>query len=136
MLASLGCSKDASILPSASLQNFLGPLITLCGNVRSSLGLAQGVEAEGEELKNLLQQTTEASVKEQIRKVAASKVVQANWAGKKSAFPGEPKVKVHIHGYVFTFVCFMLCSLEHCRWIHDIATGKLRDLGATMKPPE
>lgn len=99
--ASLGCSRDAAQLPSPALQRFLGPLTSLCDQVRATMGLAEKQEpASDEEKADLLLKTTEASVKEQIRKIIASKVIQANWAGKKSCFDGTPDAKVEIHGCV------------------------------------
>lgn len=100
VLASLSCAKDDSPtpLPSPHLDRFLTPLIKICADTRKEMGLKDGEEASEEQLPILLRKATEANVKSQVEKVAATKVIQANWAGKKSAFPGEAKTKVQIHG--------------------------------------
>ena len=62
------------------------------------MGIKDGEEVSEEDSAKLVRKATEANVKAQVEKVAASKIIQANWAGKKSAFPGEPKTKVQVHG--------------------------------------
>lgn len=100
VLASLSCAKDVSAetLPSPELDRFLKPLIKLCAKTRKEMGFKDGEEVSEEDSAKLVRKATEANVKAQVEKVAASKIIQANWAGKKSAFPGEPKTKVQIHG--------------------------------------
>ena len=62
------------------------------------MGIKEGEEPSPEKQAELLQRATEASIKQQVDKVAASKIIQANWAGEKSAFPGEPSKRVKVHG--------------------------------------
>jgi hypothetical protein len=99
-MASLSCAKDISTeaLPSPHLDRFLRPLIDLCANTRREFGLKDGEEVSEKDSPTLVRQATVANVKAQVEKVVASKVIQANWAGKKSSFPGEPKAKVQVHG--------------------------------------
>ncbi|PWN37513.1 carbonic anhydrase [Meira miltonrushii] len=119
VLASLSGAKGEILPESQSLQRYLTPLVKLCGSVRDSMGLQQGQDPKDDSTRDeLLKRATEENVKEQVRKVADSKIIQANWAGKRTAFPGQPKAKIQIHG-----------------WIHDISNGKLRDLGVTIKAP-
>jgi carbonic anhydrase len=99
VLASLNCAKDVSVpLPSPELNRFLTPLVDICGSVRKEMGIKDGEEPSEEEAAILLRKATEANVKAQVEKVAASKIIQSNWAGKNSSFPGEPKHKVKIYG--------------------------------------
>lgn len=99
VLASLGCAKDpATPLPSPELSRFLKPLVGLCSSVRSEMGLKDGEEPSEEMQADLLRKATEANVKAQVANVAASKIIQANWAGKNSAFPGQSKYKIKVHG--------------------------------------
>ncbi|MCO5555670.1 hypothetical protein L7F22_009215 [Adiantum nelumboides] len=119
VLASLSGAKGDILPDSKSLQRYLTPLVHICGSVRESMGLQKGQDPEDKIAQDeLLKRATEENVKAQVRKVADSKVIQANWAGKRTAFPGQPKAKIQIHG-----------------WIHDISNGKLRDLGVTIKAP-
>lgn len=99
-MASLSCAKESSPnpLPSPHLDRFLTPLIELCIDTRKEMGFKDGEEPSEDQLAILLRKATVANVKSQVEKVAATKVIQANWAGKKSAFPGEPTTKVQIHG--------------------------------------
>lgn len=99
VLASLSCAKNIKEpLPSPNLNRFLGPLIDICATVRSQMGLKEGEDAPAEKEALLLRKATEASVKAQVEKVAASKIIQSNWKGKNSAFPGESRYKVQVHG--------------------------------------
>lgn len=99
-MASLSCAKDvpAEPLPSPHLDRFLKPLINLCLDTRRKFGIKDGEEVSEKDAPRLVRLATEANVKAQVEKVVASKVIQANWAGKKSSFPGEPKAKVQVHG--------------------------------------
>lgn len=99
VLASLSGAKGDVLPDSKSLQRYLTPLVNLCGSVRDSMGLGQGQEPKDTDAQDaLLKKATEENVKAQVRKVADSKVIQANWSGKRTAFPGEPKAKIQIHG--------------------------------------
>lgn len=99
-MASLSCAKDtvAEALPSPHLDRFLKPLIDICVHTRRELGIKDGEEVPEKDSATLLRNATVANVKAQVEKVAASKIIKANWEGKKSAFPGEPKCKVQVHG--------------------------------------
>lgn len=115
-MASLGTAESKAALPSAPLSRFLTPLVELSASVRASMGLQDGQAPKTEdEKKQLLTAATEANVKRQVENVVQSDVIKANWQGKKSAFPGEPAVRVKVHG-----------------WVHDVSTGKLKDLGVTQ----
>ncbi|UZJ51105.1 hypothetical protein CBS101457_000425 [Exobasidium rhododendri] len=120
VLASLASAKDVSTpLPSPELERFLKPLVDLCTSVRKELGIKEGEEPSAELQATLLRKATEANVQAQVEKVVASKIVQSNWAGKNLSFPGKPKHKVKVHG-----------------WLHDISAGKLIDLNVARTPPE
>ena len=80
------------------MERFLKPLIEVCDTVRTEMGIEAGQDPAEEDKAVLLRKATEASVKAQVAKVEKTKVIQANWQGKKSAFPGEPKSKIKIHG--------------------------------------
>lgn len=99
ILASLSGAQGEQLPPSESLQRYLKPLVNLCKSVRDSMGLSAGQEPSDSAAKDeLLIRATEANVREQVRKVIESKVVQANWSGKRVAFPGKPSAKVKVHG--------------------------------------
>lgn len=115
-MASLTTAQSATPPPSAPLSRFLTPLVELSTAVRASMGLKEGQAPKtDDEQKQLLAAATEANVKRQVENVVKTDVIQANWKGEKSAFPGEASVRVKVHG-----------------WVHDVATGKLRDLGVTQ----
>ncbi|CEH13644.1 Predicted carbonic anhydrase involved in protection against oxidative damage [Ceraceosorus bombacis] len=111
--ASLQCAASKQDLPSAPLARYLTPLISLADKIRAS------PEAQGLSEAELVQLITERSVKQQMENIVESDVIKANWAGKKSAFPGEASKKVEVHG-----------------WVHNIATGKITDLGISILPPQ
>lgn len=110
VLASISGAKGDALPQSDALKRYLTPLVTLCKGV---------IEKEPGSSEEILKRATYENVKAQVNNVVNSKVVQANWAGKRSAFEGAPKAKIHVHG-----------------WLHDISNGKLTDLGLTVKPPQ
>lgn len=90
--AALQTAQSSQALPSSSLARYLTPLVKLSGDVAAS------AEAKGKSDSELLQLVTEANVRAQMENIIASDVVQANWQGKKTAFPGEPTAKIEVHG--------------------------------------
>ncbi|KAE8220689.1 hypothetical protein CF319_g5824 [Tilletia indica] len=99
--------------PGGALGRYLTPLVKLAKSLKEN---EEAAKLEDPEFLLLL---TQESIKQSMRHIAATEIIKDNWAGKQSPLSGKVMKKITIHG-----------------WIHDIATGKLKDLSLSLTPPE
>ncbi|CAD7063798.1 unnamed protein product [Tilletia caries] len=91
--------------PGGALGRYLTPLVELAKSLKEN---EEAAKLEDADFVRLL---TEESVKRSMRLIAASDIIQDNWAGKVSPLSGQGD------------------------WISDIGTGKLKDLGVSITAP-
>ncbi|CAD6904557.1 unnamed protein product [Tilletia controversa] len=99
--------------PVGAIGRFLAPLMQLAKTLREDEKVAK---LEQTAFVRLL---TVAAIKQSMRQIAATGIVKDNWAGKTSPLSGRVMSKISIHG-----------------WIHDLPTGKLKDLAVSLTPSE
>ncbi|KAK0522712.1 hypothetical protein OC835_006484 [Tilletia horrida] len=92
--------------PGGALGRYLTPLVGLAKKLKEN---EEAAKLEQPEFVRLL---TEESVKQSMRHIASTEVIKDNWAGKASPLSGKGS------------------------WVHDVGTGKLRDLNVSLLPPD
>ncbi|KAK0546647.1 hypothetical protein OC846_001380 [Tilletia horrida] len=112
MIAATGVA-DSGSAPGGALGRYLTPLVKLAKSLK------ENPEAAKLEQADFVRLLTEESVKQSMRNIAATDVIKDNWAGKPSPLSGKVMKKITIHG-----------------WVHDIGTGKLKDLSVTLSPTD
>ncbi|KAL9937283.1 hypothetical protein V8E36_003692 [Tilletia maclaganii] len=100
-------------LPYGALGRYLTSLVELAKELKAN---EEAAKLEHDDFIRLL---TEESVKRTMQKIAKSDVIQDNWAGKTSPLSNKVMNKVTMHGL-----------------IHDVGTGRLRNLNISITPPE